>query len=801
MKNVYVLFFLFLGVQIHASNDKYRLTLRDNPATSVVIGWNQISGNNPTIYYGPVDHGTNYSNYTYSITPSRIVSYRGMNNHFVRLRRLTPNTAYYFVIKDSEGVSRRLWFKTAPLEEGRFSLIAGGDSRNNRTPRQNANRLVAKLKPHAVLFGGDMTDNDNDSQWRTWFDDWQLTIANDGRMFPIIAARGNHENGNNTIYNLFDTPSSNAYYAITFGRNLLRTYTLNSLNAISGSQTNWLRDDLNANQDVTWKIAQYHFPIRPHVSSKGENLIEYANWADLFYDKGVKLVVECDAHTVKSTWPLRPSTSSGSEEGFKIDDNGTVYVGEGGWGAPLRENDDIKGWTRDSGKFNQFKWIFVDEAKIETRTVKVDNAMQVAEVSNDNPFEIPNNLDIWNPSNGSVIKIINKDLKAPDVTIVSPQQGQHLASGSVVSIQANVTDSDGEVDRAEFYLDGNLISTDTTPPYSTLRRLSDGIHKIKVVAFDNHELCSEKEITVLVGEFSGTLTIPVSDGFDDVEENVIGQLYVDSSDLELVYDSTNLLSFQKVGIRFQNIAIPKGAVINSAHIQFYADESNRKSAELEFSLHDSDDSPRFTDRDNVSGRGVVPNKIRWKPEPWTEGQSDHRQKTPDLKGMVQQVVNRAGWNPGNSMSFIIRGKGKSSWRTKYKRVAGAYESGAHKAAKLLVSYTLDRQQLLTLEDLAEEELVAQKNKEDKEIIEKTKIYPNPFTDALTIELPDKKENLLNQVSIMIYNTSGNSVFSKTVKTKSNNLSIRPEILDKGMYIIKVVDQIGYPLLTERIVKN
>jgi hypothetical protein len=32
---------------------------------------------------------------------------------------------------------------------------------------------------------------------------------------------------------------------------------------------------------------------------------------------------------------------------------------------------------RESGKFNQFKWSFFDQDKIEVRTVKVDNADEV----------------------------------------------------------------------------------------------------------------------------------------------------------------------------------------------------------------------------------------------------------------------------------------------------------------------------------------------------------------------------------------------------------------------------------------
>jgi hypothetical protein len=392
MRSFLFIFLLALVSQTFAKTGKYRLTLRDNPATSVVIGWEQVSGENPVVYFGKEDHGISWEDYTWNAKPNRTVQFAEMENNFVRLTGLTPNTAYYFVIKDSEGVSKRFWFKTAPMDpDARLSFIAGGDSRNNPVPRRNANLLVSRLKPHAVLFGGDMTASGT---------------PDDGRMYPVIAARGNHEKNNEMVYHLFDTPSEKIYYALTIGDNLVRAYVLNTEIAIAGNQTRWLKKDLAEHKNATWKIAQYHKPMRPHVSTKKEGDMQYMHWAKLFYDEKVKLVVECDAHTVKTTWPVKPSTGRRSDEGFVRDNRrGTVYVGEGCWGAPLRENDDPKSWTRDSGVFNQFKWIFVDKKGMELRTIKTDNAAEVASVPNDNPFVVPGNLDIWNPENGAVVEI------------------------------------------------------------------------------------------------------------------------------------------------------------------------------------------------------------------------------------------------------------------------------------------------------------------------------------------------------------------------------------------------------------
>jgi len=404
------LFFLFvfsIPLLATAKVDKLRCMWRSDPSTSMVIGWNQISGSSPEVCFGEIDGGSDTNFYPTCAQPSRAIRFKGMYNYFARLENLSPNTEYFFVIVDSEGTSRRYSFKTTPATPDQpLSIIAGGDSRNYRNSRQRANQMVSKLRPDFVMFGGDMTGGDSEREWKEWMDDWQLTITEDGHMTPIVATRGNHEYSNQTIADLFDVPSRSIYYKLTFGGNLLEVYTLNSLIASGGNQKTWLRENLENSNYITWKMAQYHYAIRPHTGRKTERNDQLSNWAKYFYQYKMNLVVESDAHCVKTTWPVRPSNESGSDEGFiRDDENGTVYVGEGCWGAPLRKNNDDKNWTRNSGSFNQFKWIFVDANHIEVRTVKTDNAAMVASVIPYDRFSEPAGIDIWNPSNGPVLSI------------------------------------------------------------------------------------------------------------------------------------------------------------------------------------------------------------------------------------------------------------------------------------------------------------------------------------------------------------------------------------------------------------
>ena len=75
---------------VSGATEKYRVMWREDPSTTMVIGWNQRSGFSPMVYLDAVDYGQEYSRYRFSKAPDQVVALKGMNNHFVRLRGLQP---------------------------------------------------------------------------------------------------------------------------------------------------------------------------------------------------------------------------------------------------------------------------------------------------------------------------------------------------------------------------------------------------------------------------------------------------------------------------------------------------------------------------------------------------------------------------------------------------------------------------------------------------------------------------------------------------------------------------------------
>ena len=132
-----------------------------------------------------------------------------------------------------------------------------------------------------------------------------------------------------------------------------------------------------------------------------------------------------------------------------------------------------------------------------------------------------------------------------------------------------------------------------------------------------------------------------------------------------------------MGMRFVGLQVPQGAKITKAYLEFEVDEADSEQTSLIIEGEDADSSAGFQSASgNVSGRPRTTERATWAPGGWgTVGQG---QQTPDLSKVVEEIVQRPGWAPGNAITLIVRGSGK--------RTAVSYNGKAGGAPLLHVEY-------------------------------------------------------------------------------------------------------------------
>ncbi|HEY5754656.1 MAG TPA: glycoside hydrolase family 6 protein [Steroidobacter sp.] len=101
-------------------------------------------------------------------------------------------------------------------------------------------------------------------------------------------------------------------------------------------------------------------------------------------------------------------------------------------------------------------------------------------------FTTTNSTPIGFTLNGTACTGGGSGNTAPIVSLTSPTSGQTFPAGSTVTLAANASDPGGAVSRVEFRVDGNLVNTDTSSPYSfNVTGLASGSHTAQATAFDN----------------------------------------------------------------------------------------------------------------------------------------------------------------------------------------------------------------------------------------------------------------------------------------------------------------------------
>jgi len=206
-----------------------------------------------------------------------------------------------------------------------------------------------------------------------------------------------------------------------------------------------------------------------------------------------------------------------------------------------------------------------------------------------------------------------------------------------------------------------------------LREDLDGLPRVEVVwpeCVSVYKRGALDDAAMAIG--APTVSLRVAAGADDAEERLdTGAMSLASSDLELVRDASD----QLVGVRFRAVPIAAGSTIERAWLEFATDEPDSEPTALTISAEAGDSAAAFSaSTGDLSRRARTSAQTAWTPGQWST--LGKLRQTPDLAGLVQEVVERPGWQSGNALAFLIGGTGK--------RVVVSYDGDPAAAPKLCV---------------------------------------------------------------------------------------------------------------------
>ncbi|MCB9035925.1 MAG: metallophosphoesterase [Lewinellaceae bacterium] len=276
----------------------------------------------------------------------------------------------------------------------------------------------------------------------------------------------------------------------------------------------------------------------------------------------------------------------------------------------------------------------------------------------------------------------------------------------------------------------------------------------------------------------------VSADDDDAEEDAAGSMDMNSSDLELTADPR--FGVQTIGMRFNGLNIPQGAVITSAYVQFTVDEAvNDNPCNINIYGQAADNAAMFANTaSNISSRPKTSATVSWAPQEWVAvGDAGPAQQTPDLSAVIQEIVDRNGYTSASSIAIIMDGVGRRTTESFNGSTTGAPElcvEYLYATVANRVSSTGDG----TFEDTGVEQnaAFAQPAGEglSSQFISPISVYPNPTNDQLNVFFNSAVDS---KVQLQARDLSGKVVVeeARTIQQGNNTITLEGLSLPSGVY--------------------
>lgn len=176
------------------------------------------------------------------------------------------------------------------------------------------------------------------------------------------------------------------------------------------------------------------------------------------------------------------------------------------------------------------------------------------------------------------------------------------------------------------------------------------------------------------GCYRKTKTVQIASKYDDVEEQANGSVQRTSGDLDI--------SDKTVGLRFTAVEVPQGATILNAYLEVNADGSSTDgNPTIVVKGENADNSSPFTSSINdVTSRALTSAGVNWTLGSFPSDSIWHA--SPDLKTLIQEIINRSGWTSGNALSLVLGADSNY-------RAAESYDDNPNQAPKLTITFESD----------------------------------------------------------------------------------------------------------------
>lgn len=190
--------------------------------------------------------------------------------------------------------------------------------------------------------------------------------------------------------------------------------------------------------------------------------------------------------------------------------------------------------------------------------------------------------------------------------------------------------------------------------------------------------------------YSRTIVVQVSSSSDDCNyKPELGEEYFWLT-VETSYAGHGGVRATEYGaMRFVNVQIPKGALITHAVLHLYCFDMHGTSrgevVRTKITGEDTDDARIFSTAADYEARNRTSAFVRWDNiPPWD---NDVWYESPDISSIIQEIVNRAGWQSGNAIVIFWEDDGSDRYAERaYQQWDWAY--GDHQyAPKLEVTFT------------------------------------------------------------------------------------------------------------------